>query len=297
MATKKFTGILPALVTPLCADNKTIDIPATDAIIEHLIGQGANGFYILGGTGEGLLMTREDREIMCEAAVKAVKGRVPIINHIASINVDEAVALAKHAEKMGCDAIAAVPPCFFHYGEEDLYNYYKTLADAVHIPVIIYYHPGAQKSMSAKLIAHVFEIDNVTGVKWSSDNLFEMMRLKDMTHGEMNIINGPDQLLVSGLAAGADAGIGSTYNVMLPEFLKIYDAVKRGDMKTALETQLKVNRVIDVNIKHEVISSVKYMCGMMGFPVGNPNPPLRAYTPEQAAQLEKDAKAAGWPFV
>ena len=64
--------------------------------------------------------------------------------------------------------------------------------------------------MSAKLIARIFEIDNVTGVKWSSNNFFEMMKLKDMTKGEMNIINGPDELLVSGLAAGADAGIGST---------------------------------------------------------------------------------------
>jgi dihydrodipicolinate synthase/N-acetylneuraminate lyase len=68
-------------------------------------------------------------------------------------------------------------------------------------------------------------------------------------------------------------------------------------MATALETQLKVNRVIDVVIKHEVISSVKYMCGMMGFPVGNPNPPLRAYTPEEAAAIEREAKEAGWPFV
>ena len=297
MSNQKFTGIMPALVTPLCEDNKTIDISATNAIIEHLIGQGANGFYILGGTGEGLIMAQEDREIMCEAAMKAVNGRVPVINHIAAINIEEAVALAKHAEKMGCDAIAAIPPCFFHYGEEDLYNYYKTLAAAVHIPVIIYYHPGAQKAMSAKLIGHIFEIDNVTGVKWSSDNLFEMMKLKDMTHGEMNIINGPDQLLVSGLAAGADAGIGSTYNVMLPEFIKIYQSFQNGDMKTAMATQLKVNRVISAIIKYEVIPGVKYACGMMGFPVGNCNAPLRIYSPEEAKAFEAEIRAAGWPFV
>lgn len=297
MSNKKFTGIMPALVTPLCADNKTIDIPATHAIINHLISQGANGFYVLGGTGEGLIMAREEREVMCEAAMKAVNGRVPVINHIAAINIEESIALAKHAEQMGCDAIAAIPPCFFHYGEEDLYHYYKTLANAVHIPLIIYYHPGAQKAMSAKLIHHIFEIDNVTGVKWSSDNLFEMMKLKDMTHGEMNIINGPDQLLVSGLAAGADAGIGSTYNVMLPEFIKIYEAFQRGDMATAMATQLKINRVISVLIQHEVIPGVKYACGMMGFPVGNSNAPLRIYSSEEAKALEEDMKAAGWPFV
>ena len=122
------------------------------------------------------------------------------------MNFDEAIELSKHAEATGADAIAAIPPTFFHYSENDIYNYYKDLASAVNIPVIIYYHPSAQKDMSAKLIARIFEIDNVTGVKWSSTDMFEMMKLKDITHGDMNIICGPDELLLCGFAAGADAG-------------------------------------------------------------------------------------------
>lgn len=292
----KFTGILPALVTPFCADNKTINIEATKKILDLHLSQGANGFYILGGTGEGLVMARKEREIMCETVVEHIGGKKPIINHIAAMNFNEAIELAKHAEKAGCDAIAAVPPSFFYYSENDIYEYYKKLANSVSIPLIIYYHPAAQKDMSAKLIARIFEIDNVTGVKWSSNNFFELMKLKDMTHGEMNIINGPDELLISGLAAGADAGIGSTYNIMLPQFVSIYEHFKKGEMEKALQIQIKVNGVIGALLKVGVVPAVKYACKMMGVDVGNGSFPMNQFKPQDAAELEAAIKAAGWPF-
>ena len=292
----KITGILPALVTPFKEDNKTINEESARKLIDLHLSQGANGFYILGGTGEGLVMGREEREVMCEVAVKHVAGRVPVINHIASMNFREAIELAKHAESTGADAIAAVPPSFFYYTEDDIYNYYKKLAESVHIPLIIYYHPAAQKDMSAKLIARIFEIDNVTGVKWSSNNFFEMMKLKEITNGEMNIINGPDELLVSGLAAGADAGIGSTYNCLLPEFVKIYNYVKAGETDKALKVQMKVNDVIGLMIRSELIPSVKLAVKFMGIDVGEGTFPMKRFTAEEAAKYESDLKALGWPF-
>lgn len=296
MEKKIFTGIMPALVTPLNEDNKTVNEAVAKQLIEFQIAQGANGFYVLGGTGEGPVICREERERMCEIAIRRVNGRLPVIVHIAAMNLDEAILLAKHAEKAGADAIAAIPPCFFFYDGNDLYNYYKKLASAVTIPLIIYYHPGAQKEMSAKLIARIFEIDNVTGVKWSSNNLYEMMRLKDMTQGDMNIINGPDELLCAGLMAGADAGVGSTYNVMLPQFIEIYNSVKNGRLDQALKTQMQVNRVIDVMIRYEVIPAVKHAVEMLGFPVGNATFPMKHYSAEEKANYENELKAVGFPF-
>jgi N-acetylneuraminate lyase len=212
------------------------------------------------------------------------------------MNFNEAIELARHAERAGADAIAAVPPSFFHYSEDDIFNYYKTLAGSVNIPLIIYYHPAAQGAMSASLIARIFEIDNVTGVKWSSNNFFELMRLKEITKGEMNIINGPDELLISGLAAGADAGIGSTYNIMLPQFVKIYNYFKAGELDKALEVQMKVNDVIRIMLERELIPSVKCATKFMGIDVGEGTYPMKRYTAEEAEKLEKDLKAIGWPF-
>lgn len=293
---KIFTGILPALVTPFCEDNKTINTEAVRELIDLYLKQGANGFYILGGTGEGLVMAREEREIMCEAAVQYVNRRKPVIDHIAAMNLDEAVELAKHAERTGVDAIAAVPPSFFHYSEDDMYEYYKKLAVSVNIPLIIYYHPSAQKDMSARLIAHIFEIDNVTGVKWSSANFIEMMKLKEMTQGDMNIIIGPDNLLVSGFAAGGDAGIGSTYNVMLPEFVKIYDYFQRGQLEDALRVQMKINKAIDLLERCELIPAVKYAVGLMGIDVGTATFPMKQIGEEDGRFLENGLRELGWPF-
>ena len=291
-----FEGIMSALVTPFCEDNQTIHEASAKKLIDLHIKEGASGFYIIGGTGESLVLSRDQREQMCEIAVKHVNKRVPVINHVAAMNFKETVALAKHAEKAGCDAIAAVPPSFFYYSEDDMYEYYKALAKSVHIPLIIYYHPAAQKDMTAKLIARIFEIDNVTGVKWSSNNFFELMKLKEMTHGEMNIINGPDELLISGLAAGADAGIGSTYNVMLPEFVAIYRYFKAGEMEKALRIQMKVNKVIDLLIKSELIPSVKHAVSLMGIDVGNATFPMKQMTDSEKSALEQGLRELGWPF-
>ena len=150
--------------------------------------------------------------------------------------------------------------------------------------------------MSPQLIAKICQIDNVTGVKWSANNYYAMMQLKDMIHGEVNIINGPDEMLIQGLSAGADAGIGATYNAMLPEYVKIYNYFKQGNMEAALQTQMKVNRIIDSMIKFEVIPSVKYAVTLMGYNVGNATFPMKEMTDEEKALFEKEIRANGWPF-
>lgn len=293
---KKFYGIMPALVTPLNADNKTVNEKALCELVEFLLGQGADGFYIVGSTGEGLVLEETERMKLCEIVVEKVNGRKPIICHTAAMNFDEAVRLSKHAEKTGVDAISAIPPLFFHYREEDICNYYKTLAQSTNLPFIMYNHFSANGGLNADTVAKLFEIDNITGVKWTVNNYYELMRLKDLTHGEMNIINGPDEMLISGLAAGADAGIGTTYNVMLPEYLAIYKNFKAGNVEKAREIQLKVNRVVKVMIEHEVISAVKAMCTMLGFECGNATYPLKQFGTDEIQALNADLERVGWPF-
>lgn len=292
----KFEGIMPALITPLNEDGKTVNEKSARELIEFLLKQGADGFYVLGSTGEGLILDEEERMRMLEISVDQVKGRKPIICHTAAINFREAVRLSKHAEKAGADAISAIPPIFFRYRGEDIYNYYKTLATSTNLPFIMYNHPAANGGMNAETVAKMFEIDNITGVKWTVNNYYELMRLKDITNGEMNIINGPDEMLISGLAAGADAGIGTTYNVMLPQFLEIYKHFKEGNIDKAREMQYKVNRVIACIIKNETIPATKYMCTMMGFEAGEATYPMKPMKERNYKNLENELKDLGWPF-
>lgn len=293
---KIFKGIMPALITPLMEDNKTVNEQVTRELLEFLLKQGADGFYIVGSTGEGLVLEEKERMRLCEIVVDQVKKRKPVICHTAAMNFEEALRLSKHAEKAGADAISAIPPLFFHYREEDICSYYKTLAESTSLPFIMYNHFSANGGLSAETVAKLFEVDQITGVKWTVNNYFEMMKLKDMTNGEMNIINGPDEMLIAGLSAGADAGIGTTYNVMLPQYLEIYKNVKAGSIEKARELQIKVNRVVSVMIRHEVIPAVKEMCTMMGFESGKATYPMGQMTEREKEELHAELMAAGWPF-
>ena len=288
----KFKGIMPALVTPLNAD-ETINTQALDKLMRYLLEKNADGFYVGGATGEGIALKTENRAVLAEAAVKSSGGK-PCIVQVAASDFSDAIWLAKQAESVGAAAISATAPLFFSYDADDIYNYYKALANAVHIPLMIYYNPAAGFNMNATFAARAFEIDNVTAIKWTSSNYYEMMRLKDLTHGEMNIINGPDEMLLMGLSGGADGGIGTTYNFQMENIRGVYDSFKRGDMKTAHEWQTKADRVIHALITdYMTIPATKVVLEAMGFAVGNAAFPMKRYTAEQKAEIIARMRAAG----
>lgn len=288
----KFKGIMPALVTPLNED-ETINVPVLNDLIEYLISKDADGFYIGGATGEGLALKTEQRMILTEESVKTINGRKPAIIQIAAMNFGDAIDLAKHAEKCGADGISATAPLFFKYDKDDIFNYYKRLAESTSLPMMIYYNPAAGFMFDADFAARVFEIDNVTAIKWTSSDYYGMLRLKDITHGEMNIINGPDEMLLMGLSAGADGGIGTTYNFQLPIIKGVYNSFVSGDMQKAHEYQQKADRIIYALLKNKTIPATKAVLEKMGFAVGNAAFPMKRYTDEQKAQIFEDVCKAG----
>ena len=290
----KFTGIMPAIVTPLNYD-ETINTGALAKLMSYLISKGADGFYVGGATGEGIALKTENRFVLAESAVKASAGK-PCIIQIAASDFSDAIELAKQAERVGASAISATPPMFFSYDADDVYNYYKALANAVHIPLMIYYNPAAGFNMNASFAARAFEVDNITAIKWTSSNYYEMMRLKDLTNGEMNIINGPDEMLLMGLAAGADGGIGTTYNILMDSIRSIYDNFVSGDIDAARAAQYRTNRIIGVLMNTKLIPATKVMLESMGFDVGNATFPMKRYTEEEKSKIINDVKSAGFAY-
>ncbi len=288
----KFKGIMPALISPIDEKEK-INLPVLNQLLNDLLAKGADGFYLCGATGEGLALATEQRMVLAEEALKTVGGRKPCIVQVAAGNFDDAIRLAKHAEKTGAAAISATPPLFFSYDKDDVYNYYKTLADAVSIPMMIYYNPAAGFHINADIAAKMFEIDNVTAIKWTSSDYYQMMRLKDLTHGEMNIINGPDEMLLMGLAAGADGGIGTTYNFMFDIIRGIYDNFMAGNLEKAREYQIRATRIISVLLSYKIIPAAKAVLEAQGYAVGNATYPMKRYSDAEKATLVAQMKQAG----
>ena len=286
----KISGVMPALVTPL--NNDKINQEALKKLIGFLLKQKAKGFYIGGATGEGLLLSLDERKKLCEKSIDYIGGECTKIVHITDMNYKNTIELAKHAEACGADAISAIPPIYFSYDDEDIYNYYKNIAASVNIPVMIYYALSANRVMPTRLFKRLFEIDNITSVKWTNSNYYKVIELKSECP-KASVINGPDEMLLCGLAAGADGGIGSTYNIMLPTYQKIYELYKKGEMKKALAEQTKADKVISVMLNHVVIPSVKLVLREMGIDVGEAASPQKQYSKEEQAAIIKELKDAG----
>jgi len=289
----KIKGVLPALITPLNKEGK-LDADAMQRVIEAQLKEGAYGFYVLGATGEGIILDENTRKEAIEVAVKTVNKRVPVVCHIAAMNYAEAKRLAKHAEIAGADMLSALPPLFYHYTEDDIFNYYKGLAACADIPFMVYNHSAANGGLSPEMIAEIFKIDTVTAVKWTISNYYNLMRARDLTNGEINVINGPDESLLQGLTAGCEGGIGTTYNVMLSQFVNLYKCFCNNEMQKALSIQMDVNKVIGVMCKYEIISATKHMCAMKGIEVGEAAAPLHKYSSNEVEAFERELKEANW---
>ncbi len=293
---KKIKGIMPALVTPLKDDRVTLNSEALCELLSYHKSLNADGFYIAGATGEGLALSMKTKMELIEQSVAEI-GKEPLkIVHVADMNFENTKLLAKHAQAVGADVISAIPPIYFGYGPEDIYNYYKEIAANVDIPLMLYYTPSANTTLNTDLFVRLNKIDNITSVKWTMKDYYKVMELINATEGRMTVINGPDEMLVCGLSAGCAGGIGTTYNIMLPYYQEIYRLFNEGDIKGAGEVQRRADRIVGVLIKYGAIPATKAVLEEMGFEVGNASFPMRIYTPEERASLVSEMKTAGFPY-
>ena len=291
MKNKLFTGVMPALITPVYEDGMVRE-EAARKLIEHCINQGVNGFYICGSTGEGPVLSEKTRRRMAEITVDQVRGRVPVINHVGAADAYSAVRLAKHADEIGCDAISSVPPAFFYsHGQEQILNYYRALSESCSKPLLVYATEMFTQPDIVPLIDEVMKLKTVIGLKFTRSNYYEMHRLAELNGGDINVINGPDEMLLCGLAMGADAGIGSTYNVMPGEFVRLYNSFRRGDWASAQRQQFKINHAIEIILRHGLFPSLKHILKIQGFNVGQPVFPGKCFTPKESAALMADLGA------
>ena len=288
----KFTGVMPALITPV-DDRGRLNVPVLEKLIEDLLEQGADGFYIGGATGEGIILDASVHKDLTRESIRIINHRVPCIIHVARMNYNEMLDLARYADQMGADAVSAIPPLFYPYDHQGIYRYYEGLSDAVNIPVMIYNNPNTGVVFTPEQVAELCKIKNVTSIKWTNYAFHQVMRLSALTEGKINIINGPDEMLLCGLAAGADGGIGTTYNFLLPEIREVYDRYHAGDMVGARTAQTKVAAIAAVLCDYNLIQAVKVVMEAKGYDVNHPIYPMHDFTQEEKNEILTRLQNAG----
>lgn len=286
----KFKGVLPALLTPFDKDGNVCK-SSVDKLIRYNLKKGVNGFYVGGSTGEGILLTIEERIALFNYAAEANEGKSTLIAHVGTIATKHAIEMAKGAEKAGFDAISAVAPYYFKFGSEAIKQYYYDIASSVSIPMIIYNFPGANGfSLDKETAENMFAAnDKFIGIKHTTSDMYALQQFKTMKADPI-VYNGFDEMFLGGLAMGADGGIGSTYNFMAEKFLAIYDAFKKGDIKEAQRVQNEANEIINVLIKYGVFASEKYVLDCLGIPMGGCRKPFLPLCEEGKSVLAEIAK-------
>lgn len=275
-----FTGVMPALVS--CVDAQgTVMEDSMKRLIGWHESAGMDGFYLCGGTGEGPVLQADTRMRIVELAKETAKPETKLIAHVGAIDLVTAKKLAAHAGEVGVDAISSVPPFFFGYGEKEIRTYYEELAEASGLPLLMYASPLAGVNITWDMVERFMDIPGMIGLKWTSYDYFTMHRIKELRGGNINVVNGPDECLLCGLAMGADGGIGATYNVMPRLFREIYDHFKAGEMEKAQAAQFKVNKMVELLIRFGVVCGIKDMLCMLGYDCGTQVYPQKRFTEEE----------------
>ncbi|MDF2651852.1 MAG: N-acetylneuraminate lyase [Paenibacillus sp.] len=285
-----FHGIFTALLTPMY-ENGMIDFESLARLVEHQIGQGIHGFYVGGSTGEGFILTSDEREQILETVVQLVAGRVTIIAHVGCISTLESIRLAKHAQKQGVDAVSAVVPFYYKVTIEEIRQHYEAIMAAVSLPMIIYHFPGATGvSLSMEFYEQMSRNPQCIGVKFTSINLFEMQQIRARCGSEFLIFNGHDEVYMGGTFAGADGAIGSTFNMMPGLFAQMHKMIaveEQPHIPTLQSMQSEANEVIANMIQFDVIPYEKYILYLQGVIASwAVRQPLKRFTEEERERIE-----------
>lgn len=272
-------GVIPAMIT-LFDENEEVDVPKTEALVDFLIERGVDGFYLTGSTGEGFLMTGEERKQVVETVVKRVAGRKPVIVHIGDIGTKKSIDLAKHAYEVGADAVSSVPPFYWKFSEQDIYNYYKDISEATPLPMVVYNVPLVGL-MGTDLIIKLSQLENVKGLKFTGKDHDQMSHLKDILGEDFMIYSGCDEMSFSGLSVGTDGIIGSFYNVMPELFIGIYDAVQKGELAKGARLQKIGTEIILASLKYDYLALMRNMLKWQGIDAGYSRRPFTNYEDSQ----------------
>lgn len=242
---EKYKGVIPAFYA--CYDeNGEISPERVRALTRYFVEKGVKGVYVNGSSGECIYQSVEDRKIVLENVMEEAKGRLTVIAHVACNNTKDSVELAKHAESLGVDAIAAIPPIYFHLPEHAIAQYWNDISDAApNTDFVIYNIPQlAGVALTMGLFEEMRKNPRVIGVKNSSMPVQDIQMFKQAAEEDYIIFNGPDEQFISGRVIGAEGGIGGTYGVMPELFLKMDELVRAGRMSEAMEIQYDVNAII-----------------------------------------------------
>lgn len=269
-------GIITAMVTPFRED-ESLDLDAAKSMANWLIEKGVNGLFIAGTNGEFHLLTDDERVSLTKAVKEAAKGRVPVIAGAGCCGTQHSIQLSKRLKEAGADALSLVTPYYLVPNQEDLYQHFKTIAESVDIPFLLYNIPGQTGcKIEPETAERLADVKNIIGIKDSGGDFdtqlayIEISKKKDFI-----VLNGSDSLMLKSFKAGAVGSVAATSNVIPEIEVKLYQDFLNGDLEQA-QHQRDLMDPLRMALKKCVAPAVmKQALNMMGVHAGVTRKPVQ----------------------
>lgn len=289
-----FTGSIPALLTPFTADGASLDADGFQRFVDWQINEGSSGLVPVGTTGESPTLSHDEHERVIELCVETAAGRVPVIAGAGSNSTAEAISLMTHAKAVGADAALVVTPYYNKPSQEGLYQHYKTLHDAVDLPIIIYNIPGRSiVDMSVETMGRLAKLPNIVGVKDATNDLARPLRTGVEIGPDFCQLSGEDATVAAFLAQGGHGCISVTANVAPRLCAELHSAWARGDLATMASIRDRLGPLHRALFLEPSPAPVKYAVSRLGRCLTSVRLPLVEASEAVRAEVDAALEHAG----
>lgn len=278
---KDLHGVFPYLVSPTATDG-SIKTDVLGKLCDDMIKAGVHGLTPLGSTGEFAYLNREQRTTVVKATVEAAAKRVPVIAGVASTSTADAVAQAKTYQALGADGILAILEAYFPVKDAQVEAYFRAIADAVDIPVVIYTNPNFQRSdLTLDVIARLAEHPRIQYIKDASNNTGRLLSIINRCGDKMRVFAASAHIPAAVMLIGGVGWMAGPACIAPRESVKLYDLCKAGRWDEAIALQRKLWQVNEVFARFNLAACIKAGLDMQGYAVGDPIAPQTPLTAEE----------------
>ena len=280
-----FRGTYTVLITPFEPSGKRIDVSALQKLVNWQIAEGIHGLIPLGSTGEFLSLSRDERQLVIDTCIKTTAGRVPVLIGTGAEWTDECVSLSREAQEMGADGVMIIPPFYSSPTEDELFEHYRKVGEAISIPIMIYNNPAtANVDLTPPVVARLSRIDNCRYIKESTLEVTRVRDIIELCGTRMSVFAGI--LGYESFWLGARGWVAVCSNLIPKMSARLFElAVDAKDVDQALALYRKMLPIVTWVGGHRYVAASKDALGMMGLPVGRPRAPRLPLPAAEAAEL------------
>src|SRR6202045_948737 len=288
-----FHGVFPYMVSPVDASGQ-IRGDVLGRLCDDLIKSGVHGLTPLGSTGEFAYLNNAQRAAVVQATIEASKGRVPVVAGVASTSTLDAVGQARAYQKLGADGILAILEAYFPLADPQVESYFRAIADAVDIPVVIYTNPQFQRSdLSLDCIARLSAHPRIQYIKDASTNTGRLLSIMNRCGDAIKVFSASAHIPAAVMLIGGGGGMGGPAGIIPRQSVELYNLCKAARWDEVLKLQRKLWRINEAFARYNLAACIKAGLAIQGYAVGDPVAPPAALTPDERRAVEAVLREIG----